>query len=205
MEIVASAASTLWSGATTVTNALGLTSAATGAPLSLTGAATGAAATSAGLFGSSSWLSLLQGGASALSVFSGLAAGEEKSQSLNAAARDADFQASQERIAGEQRQSSLRRAAADQMAERDAAYAASGVDLSFGTPQIAKAQDIEDASRALGIDQSNTEATVARRQEQAAEYRRASKSARRAATLKAVMSGLETGLSLNRRGVLQGA
>lgn len=190
MEIVASAASALWAGATTVTSALGVT---------------GATAATGGLFGSSSWLSLLQGGASALSVVSGLAAGEEKSASLEASARDAELQASQERLAGEQRQSSLRRAAADQMAERDAAYAASGIDLSFGTPQIAKEQDIADSSRALGIEQSNTEMMVARRQEQATEYRRASRSARRSATLKAIMSGVETGLSMNRRGSFQGA
>lgn len=194
MELVASAASALWSGASTVTNALGFT-----------GGAASTAGAAGSLFGGSSWLTLLQGGASALSVMSQLSAGEEKSSALDAAARDADLQASQERIAGEQRQSSLRRAAADQMAERDAAYAASGVDLSFGTPQQAKAQDIEDASRALGIEQGNTEMLVARRQEQAAEYRRSSRMARRSATLKAVMSGFDTALSMNRRGSFQGA
>ena len=194
MEIVASAASTLLSGVQAVGSTLGLTAATTGATTGL-----------GGLFGSSSWLTLLQGGASALSVVSQLSAGAEKSDSLKAAALDQERQIGMDRMAGEQRQASIRRAAADQVAERDAAFAASGIDLSFGTPQLARAQDIGDAQRALGIDQGNTEMLVAQRQTQANEYRRAARSARRSATLKAVMSGLETGLSMNRRGTFQGA
>lgn len=206
MELAAAAMTALSSAAapvtSAVTSALGI-----GAPMSLTGGAAGAAASAGGLgslFGGSSWLTLLQGGSMALSAMATLNAGQEKSDSLLAAANDATMQAGTEQIAGQQRQASLKRQAADQMAERDAAFAASGVDLSFGTPKIAKAQDVLDSERALAIDQGNTDATVARLKERAANYQSAAKSARSASVMKAVLTGADGVLGINRRGVFGG-
>lgn len=196
MEIAAAAFSALTATASTVGGALGLTG---GAASSLGGAAAGGLG---GLLGGSSWLTLLQGGSMALSAAAALSSGQEKSDSLMAAASDAQHQAGLEQLAGTQRQASLKRAAADQMGERDAAYAASGIDLSFGTPQIAKAQDIADTERALSIDQSNTAANVGRLQDRAANYARSARSARSSSVLKAIMTGADGVLGINKRGVL---
>jgi len=195
--------STLTSAGSAMSSALGFggsAAAAAGAPLNLTAGAAGAAS-SAGLFGgASSWLTLLQGGATGLSMLSTLQGAGEKSDSLKSAALDAENQIGLERIAGQQRQSSLKKQTANQIAERDQAYAASGVDLSFGTPQIAKEQDIADSERALSIDQNNTDQQVQRLQERAAEFRRSAASARRAGTMKAVLTGLDGVLGVKRRG-----
>lgn len=196
MELVATAFTAL-TGATAAT-------AATAAPLSLTAGSAGAAAT-AGAWGaglaSSSWLTALQFGMAGLGALSTLSAGEEKADALNASAADADMQAGNERIVGQERRSSLKRQAADEIAQKQAAYAAGGVDLSFGTPQIAQAQDVRDAEHALAVDQGTEDQRVARLAGRAAELRSAAKSARNASMLSAFIKGGETIHSALRRGV----
>lgn len=170
---------------------------ATAAPMSLAPAATSAAS----VFSlSSPWLTALQIGATGLGALSGLAAGEQKAAALTAQATDAEIQSDSERIAGTERRAGLKAAAAEQMAERQAAYAAGGVDLSFGTPVTAKAQDLAQAERALAIDQGNEDINRARLLEKANSYRLAAKEARRGAMIGALTKGVETSIAFGRRG-----
>lgn len=168
-----------------------------------TGAATaGAAGTAGSFFGaSSSWLTALQFGMAGLGAASSLAAGSEKAAALNAAAADADLSAGNERIIGQERRSSLKKQAAEEISQKQAAYAAGGVDLSFGTPQLAQAQDVRDAEHALAIDQGTEDQRVARLNAKAAELRAAAKSAKSASLLGAFLKGGEAFMSAGRRGV----
>lgn len=169
---------------------------------SLGGAAAGAAGAAGSFFGaSSSWLSALQFGMAGLGALSTLSAGAEKADALNAAAVDADLSAGNERIVGQERRSSLKRQAAEEIAQKQAAYAAGGLDLSFGTPQLAQAQDVKDAEHALAVDQGTEDQRVARLNARASELRSAAKSARSASYLSAFLKGGEALLSGGRRGV----
>jgi hypothetical protein len=179
-------------------SAVGGTAAASTAAVTA-GLAGPASAVGAGI-GASTWFSALQLGLAGLGAVSTLAAGNEKSESLKAQAADADLAASNELIVGGERRSSLRAQAAQKIAERQAAYAAGGVDLSFGTPQTAQAQDVADTERGLAIDQGTEDQNRARFAERAGQFRRAAKSARSAATIKAFTSGAEAVLGVERRG-----
>lgn len=175
-----------------------------GAAAGATAAGAAAAPAAGGILGAlgsgSTWLSALQLGIGALGAVGTLAAGRQQADALNAQAVDAEQQATNETIVGQERRSSLRKQAAEQVAQRQAAYAAGGVDLSFGTPAQAQADDVRDAEHALGIDQYTEEQRRNRLLSRAGEFRAAAASARNASMIRAFTGGAEAVFGIARRG-----
>lgn len=204
MEFAAAALSAI---AGTVTSAIGLggSTAATagnfiGAGLTAAGGAGAAGGGLSGLLGTGSLLtSILGGTATVAGMLGAVQAGEEQARSLNAQAMDARTEQDIERIRGAERRDSLRRSLLQTLGERDVAAAASGVDLSFGTPSLAREEAERDAERAFSVDQSTEDFRVARLEERANEFTRSAKSARRAGRLKAFGLGVQGAAAVGRR------
>lgn len=164
-------------------------------------AGAGAAAGAAGAGGlASTFASILQGAGSVASILGTLSAGADKAQSYKLAARDADLDAVQEEIKGTQRQNSIRRALLETLAERDIAFAASGIDIGTGTPAVARAEATRDAERQLSVDQESTRMRKVRLQEKAIELRRQGRQARVASYLTAFQQGAQGLTDIMERG-----
>ncbi len=156
MEFALAAVSSLTSS---VTGALGLGAAS--APLNLlTG--TAAAGAGAGAAGGSTALSILQGGMGLLGAMASIRAGQSAAAGYRSQAADTRLDVGQETIAATQKETSLRKALVASLGERDVAYAASGVDLSFGTPAAARSQAIDDTNSAMSM--ARTQSEMRRRQ-----------------------------------------
>lgn len=161
--------------------------------------AAGTAATSAIGVGSTI-SSILQGTASLLGVFSGIGAANTEASSMELAANDAEREKALETLQGVDRRTSIKRALMDSVGAQSTAYAASGVDLTFGTPAQARKEAYREAD--LGIETSNgTELTrVSRLDERAANLRARAKSTRRAGVLSGVGGALGTAADILNRG-----
>lgn len=144
--------------------------------------------------------SILSGGATVLSVLNAQRAGEMKASALNMQADDADLSAGLEAIQGADRRNSLKAALTQTIGDRDVAAAASGVDLSFGTPVTARRQAVVDGERALAIDQDTQDFRIARLRERAAGYRAQASGAGAAGLGTAAALALDGGAKLARRG-----
>lgn len=157
-----------------------------------TGAPAAAAATTASTAttaGSTMW-SVLQGTATALSVLGGLRAAQAQSDALEAQSADAKVEAQIEGTRGLERRTALRERMAQDMGARDVAYAASGVDLSFGTPATARQQAVADANSAVSTDVETENIRRNRLLTRSAMYRSMAEDTRAAGTLKAVTGGI---------------
>ncbi|NDV87039.1 hypothetical protein GTW51_10030 [Aurantimonas aggregata] len=187
MVAVASAFMSLIGGgsAATVPAAAGTTAAGTAAATATTG---------------STIASILQGTATALSVFAGIGAANTEADALEMAAGDAEREKALETLQGVERRTSIKRAMMDAIGEQNVATAASGVDLSFGTPSQARREAFREAD--LGIETANgTEQTrVSRLTERAANYRSRAKSTRRAGLLTDLGQGAEGASNILLRG-----
>jgi hypothetical protein len=196
MEFAAAAlssiGSTISAGADALGTAISGTAGAFGAP-AIPGLL-GAAGTGSTAF------SILSGGATVLSVLNAQRAGEMKVQSLNLQADDADTQSEIEGIQGTARRSSLKAQLTQAIGDRDVAAAASGVDLSFGTPSVARQQAIQSGERALEMDQDTQELRVSRLRERAAGLRAQAAGANAAGLGTAATLALEGGAKLFKRG-----
>lgn len=151
------------------------------APLLPAGLGGGAAAGAAGAAGGGfSLASVLQGTATVLGVVSSIAAGNADAERLEAEAADAEAEKALETLQGIDRSVQTRKALIDAVGSIDAAYAASGIDLSVGTVAEARGEAYREADAAIGTS-GNTQITrTARLSERAASYRSAAKRARRA-------------------------
>ena len=162
------------------------------------GAATGVAGST--LFSMSTLGSILSGGATVLSALSSLSAGQQQSAAYQAEAAQASVDAVQETIDGRQRRDGLRRDLIARLGENDVAYSASGLDLSFGTPVVARDESVRSASAALSNDLSNEEAKRRRLVERSDALKRMAKSARQAGAIKAGGLLLSGGADILQRG-----
>lgn len=158
------------------------------------GAAAGAA--SSGL----SLASFLQGTATVLGVVSAIGAGNAEADALNAQAADAEREQNLEVLQGIQRRASIKRAMADAVGAQDVAYAASGVDLSFGTAASARQDAYREADLALTMDTGTEQTRVGRLAERAANYRAGAKRARAAGLLNGLIGGAKGATSILERG-----
>jgi len=148
------------------------TAAAVAAPMQLAGAvqAGGTLASIGSALTSSTAMSVLSGG---LGLVSAMAAGrqaEAQAMALREQGEDARFDARSEEINSIARQTSLRRQLLKNIGEQDVAYAASGIDLSFGTPVTARADAIEDGNRAVMAEQDASAMRGGRLLQRAATY-----------------------------------
>lgn len=173
---------------------------ASGAAGAATGVATAGAAASTGF----SLSTLLQGGLTVLGVMSSLSAGaadaEQATQAANDAAREKDL----ETLQGIDRRASIKRQLMDATGAQDVAYAASGVDLSFGTAVQAKQDAFREADLALTSDVSTQEVRQSRLTEREANYRSAAKRARFGGVLNALQGGLQGAMSFAGSGGVYG-
>jgi len=167
---------------------------------------TGAGATAAGkVVGetvgvTSKFTSLLQGGLGLVSAMGELRAGQAQADALRSQAADTRLNITQEGIAGTERQDSLRRQLVSAIGERDTAYAASGVDLSFGTPVSARRQAIADADRAIVTDQNNVNLRQTQYRSRALSLEQMAADAASAGGIKALGSIFDTAIDITARG-----
>lgn len=173
------------------------------APLELAGA-TGAASAGTGLLSSLATPSLLgsvlQGGAGLLSSFAAIRAGQAQKEGLLQQANAADLDAGQQKIIEATKENSLKSQLVATLGQRDVAYGASGVDLSFGTPAAARSQAIVDAGSALGTDEADNGAVTSQLRARAAAYRAQAADAAAAGDTTATGTLLTTGARLLMRG-----
>jgi hypothetical protein len=163
------------------------------------GAAAPVAATSS--FGWGSILSgVLSGGASLAGIMGAQAAASEKATAFELAAQDAEAEVPTEMLKGTEKRTSMRRSLLQTFGERDVAFAASGLDISFGTPALARDEAEADAERAIGIDTRSQEQKQTRLLEKAANLRAQGGAAKQAGFYKSLGLGLEAGASFFRRG-----
>lgn len=166
-----------------------------GSAATAAGGAAGGAATSG-----FSFASVLQGGMGVLSAMSALRAGQAQSDMYLSQAADTRLDVSQEAIDATDRQTGLRKQLLAALGERDTAYAASGVDLSFGTPVQARTEAVQDANDAISVDQSNSDLRKSRLRSRAAGYEAMAADAKSAGSAKAAGILFDTGIDLFKRG-----
>ena len=154
------------------------------------GAGAAAGATALGAQGAAaagfSLSTLLQGGLTVLGVVSSLSAGAADAEAATQAANDAAREKDLETLQGIDRRASIKRQLMDAVGAQDVAYAASGVDLSFGTAKQARTDAFREADHALTSDVSTQEVRQSRLTEREANYRSAAKRARFGGVLNAL-------------------
>jgi hypothetical protein len=127
--------------------------------------------------------SILEGGATVLGLVSSIAAGRAENEAAQLQALDAEREQPLEILQGIDRRRSLKAAAAEAIGDIDAAYGASGVDLSFGSAREAREQVFRETDLGLTSDNGTTMTRLSRLQERAANYRRMGKRALRAGVI----------------------
>ncbi len=164
-----------------------------GAAAATTAAGTGAAV-GTGVGAATSGMSLatlLQGTATVFGAISALNAGKADAEAFELAAQDAEREKPLETLQGINRRAGIKQKMMEQIGEQDVAYAASGVDLSFGTPTEARRDAFRNADLELTSDVGTEQTRVARLDERAANYRKRAKRARSAAAIDAIGIGLK--------------
>lgn len=160
-----------------------------GATAGAAGATAGAAATTASTGLSIS--SILQGVATVGGVVASIASGNAEASNLKMQALDAEEEKTLEVVQSADRKRSLLKGAQEAVGEIDTAYAASGVDLSFGSAAQAKQDVFREADRGINSDSATTGSRLSRLSERAQNLYRMAKGARRMG----VIGGLTRGLS----------
>lgn len=163
------------------------------------GAAAGAAASSAAVSTATTAASgltlktLLQGTASVLGMYQAVQAGNADAEAANLAAIDAEREKPLETLQGLNRRAGIKQEMMNRVGEQDTAYAASGVDLSFGTPGQARRAAFREADNALTNDVATEQTRVARLDERAANYRKRAARARAGGWFDALTIGAKAG------------
>lgn len=165
---------TLLTGLTGLLGLGGAAGAATVAVPGIAGAATLVPAAASGL----SLAGILQGTASVLGLVASISAGAAEGEALDLQAADADREQALENLQGIERRGSIKRAMVDALGAQDVAYAASGVDLSFGTARQARTDAFREADLGLTTSAGTTMTRLSRLSERAANYRSSAKRAR---------------------------
>lgn len=191
MELAMTALS---SAASTVGGALGFSS----APMNLLAGTAAAPAASAGL--GSTTLSVLQGALGLGQALSSIGKGQAEAGSYRMQAYGAEAEARQEKIAGMQRTTALKRELMKVLGESDVAYAAGGVDLGAGVAQEARQTAQARATDEITIDRSIADARIALQLAKASGYRRLASAAESAGWLGGITAGLSTGFDIKKRG-----
>lgn len=137
---------------------------------------------------------LLQGVTTVLGVVSSISAGNAAAEEKELAAQDAEREKDLEALQGIDRRLSIRRQLSDAVGAQDVAYAASGVDLSFGTAGKARSEAAREADYLLTSDVSTEEVRRSRLTERAVNARSQAKRARLGGFLNAA-SGAASGLA----------
>jgi hypothetical protein len=161
-------------------------------------AATTTAATTAGAAATSgfSLSTLFQGGATLLGAMSALSAGRADAEAAELAADDAAREVPLETLQGINRRTGIKAEMMKRVGELDTAYAATGTDLSFGTPNQARQEAFRQADLGLTSDVGTEQTRVARLQEREKAYRRRASRARAGGFFDALSIGLSGAKSI---------
>lgn len=127
----------------------GGTAASAGGAAAAGGAAGGAAA------GGLSASTLISGAATGFQALSALSQGERRAQRLESRSRRETIKAKQAEVEGLQQQNQITARLLDTLAAQEAAFAASGIDISSGTAESGREESREQASRRLSTARSN--------------------------------------------------
>ncbi len=147
----------------------------------------------------STLMSILQGTATALSVVGGLRSAQMQADARAAQAEDAKLEASMEGTRGIERRTAIRQRMVEDLGARDVAYAASGLDLAFGTPSTARNQAVSDANSALSTDAETENIRRNRLLSRAAQYTMMADEARASGQIKAITGGVSMLADMTRR------
>lgn len=164
------------------------------------GAAAAGAGAAAGAASSFSLASLLQGGATVLSMFSSINAGNAEAEQLELQADDAAREKPLETLQGISRRTGLKRAAADSIGAMDVAYAASGTDLSFGTPLQARKDAYRELDAGLEADAGTQMTRTARLEERRKNFLRMAGRAKSKGIWDAIGTGFQGATAIANRG-----
>jgi hypothetical protein len=176
--------------------AMGVT-AATAAGAAVPAAASGLSSA----FGVGSVLTgILSGGASIAGMLGAQASAAEKANAYNLAAEDTLADIPMQELAGTERRTSMKAAMLQAIGERDVAFAASGTDISFGTPTLARDQAQQEGERAFTIDLGTEGARIARLKERAINLRLQAGAAKQTGFLQSLGLGATTLAGIGRRG-----
>ncbi len=153
--------------------------------------AAGAATTATGLGSALSIGSILKGALTIGSMISSINAGNARAEEATLAAQDAEAQKPLETLQGIDRRTSIKQALAETVGNIDTSYAASGTDLSFGSPSEARAQAFRKADSAISTETGTEQIRTGRLDERAANYKRKADNARASGYLDAGMTGIK--------------
>lgn len=162
-------------------------------------AATGAGAAGAAA-GSVSISSILQGVATVGGLVASISAGNADQDAAELQALEAEAEQPLENLQGIARRRSLKAAAVEAIGEQDAAYAASGVDLSTGTAAVARREAFDELDVGTAGDSGTTMTRLSRLTQRAANYRRIGKRARSLGILGGLSSAAQSGARYFERG-----
>ncbi len=179
---------------------LGLLGGGAGAAAGTAGVAAGTAGVAAGTATGISLSSVLQGAVSVLGMVSSIAAGNADAEAYKAQAEDVQREQPLETLKGIDRRSAIRREMVDALGKQDVAYAASGTDLSFGTPGQARQEAYRQADSSLEVDQGTQATTQARLTEKRSNYLKMASRAKASGVLNAVMTGIQGFSALKSQG-----
>ena len=133
---------------------------AAAAPLMLGVAGTSTAAATTGLFGAAGAFSFMQTASTlgtAFSAFSTLQAGSAENAMYKSQAKWDELRARQERLKGQQEANAIKDDLAKSIASANARGAASGIDITSGSPVTAVNNAIDDANMAWSIAKDNAD------------------------------------------------
>jgi hypothetical protein len=163
-------------------------------------AATGAAATGAAAAGGISLASILQGTATVLGVATAISAGNQQAQQLELQAEDQQRQIPQTMLQGVAQRTAIKKQLQDAIGAEDVAYAASGTDLSFGTPGQARKDAFREADNAITTQVGTEQTTIARLDERTKNYLQMANKARSSGLFDAAITGIKGLTSFSNRG-----
>lgn len=169
---------------------LGGGAAATAATVAVPGIAGAATLVPAAASSGLSLGSLLSGAMTVMGVTTSVLGGLAEADKAEAAAIDAESEQALESLQGISRRSSIKAAMMDALGAQDVAYAASGVDLSFGTAGQARKDAFREADLALTTATGTEQTRISRLAERAKNYRSAAKMAAGLGVLNGLSKGI---------------
>lgn len=173
-----------------------------GAGIGSAAGAIGAGASSLiGALGSAPVLTALAGATTAVSVIQQLRQGDMKAEQAQIESQVARSEAIGEQATGAQRSATIQRAMLRTLGENDVAYAASGIDISYGEAATTRDRTLERGYSELSIDRSTSDARAAGYGARSIAYDRMSRQYRSGATLAALATAGEGLMRMGRRGV----
>jgi hypothetical protein len=198
--LLGSVATAAGTGATAI-GATGLGAGLASAGSALGGLATSIGGATAGGLGLGSLASGILGGtATAFSALSSLRAGQQQRDAYRQAATDAQLEATNEELQGQRREIGLKNELSSKLGSISSAYAAAGIDLSYGAAETARATAGTKADQELTMDRATTEMRKARLNQRAGSYLGMAREARASSILQAAGQAASGGLRIANRG-----